>query len=411
MFSCAKYSSLLILFVMYSGSWGQAQTTSASKPATMGVDELLVRGLYRDTRKADTPHERAAWAYARFKLGPTMEVVKAAQEAHEKADLIGTFVLYLCHREGLGVRFRESEQHRLNFEIRRRLLPRKDMSPFESFMLSQTYAADEKGYANPAVQPSPDVERAQLQTAMDAGVAEAFDIDGFDRQMCGDVEVAVQRYEKAAALGLASAMRNLGYCLGEGIGTAKDPRRAYEITRRAAEAGDVQAMINLAHFYLKGAGITRDESKSREWIERSARSGHWVGRIELALARFEGHYGFTKDVQAGLAELRLAAETRPREVFIRLAEWHARGIGLKQDGNLAIQYAEAAFAQGDMTGARILSALYESGMAGVKPNPDLSKYWRIMSNPSHAFAFGIEGSMPEISERLEKLDPWSMPIE
>ncbi len=69
---------------------------------------------------------------------------------------------------------------------------------------------------------------------------------------------------KAAELGLADAMMELGGCYQEGTGVKRDPKLAFTWMERAAEAGSEGARLELGYFYEMGIGTKKDLAKADE---------------------------------------------------------------------------------------------------------------------------------------------------
>lgn len=69
---------------------------------------------------------------------------------------------------------------------------------------------------------------------------------------------------RAAGLGLAEAMMELGVCYQEGTGVKRDPKLAFVWMARAVSAGSEGARLNLAHFYELGVGTKKDLAKAAE---------------------------------------------------------------------------------------------------------------------------------------------------
>ena len=80
---------------------------------------------------------------------------------------------------------------------------------------------------------------------------------------------------------LPYAIAQAGYCLLEGIGTAKDSRRALEYMQRAAEAGEWDGQYNLACMYEEGIGTEKDISKAIFWYKKAADQDHRYAKERL----------------------------------------------------------------------------------------------------------------------------------
>ena len=67
---------------------------------------------------------------------------------------------------------------------------------------------------------------------------------------------------------LAVALR--GYCHWFGIGVAQDIQQAIEWWQRAAALGNADAMFNLGVCFAKGVGVAQDKQQAIEWLQRAA---------------------------------------------------------------------------------------------------------------------------------------------
>ena len=65
----------------------------------------------------------------------------------------------------------------------------------------------------------------------------------------------------------------MGYCLLNGIGTAKNPASAVEWFRRAASQGSVRALNLLADCYRDGVGVPADLSRAEQYYQEAVRKG------------------------------------------------------------------------------------------------------------------------------------------
>ncbi len=101
-------------------------------------------------------------------------------------------------------------------------------------------------------------------------------------------EEARKWFEKAAANGNAAAMRTLGGLYHKGEGVPQDYEKAKEWSERAAAAGDAVAMKNLGYLYYKGEGVPQDYNQAKEWFEKAAAAGNDNAMIELAGMYYQG---------------------------------------------------------------------------------------------------------------------------
>ena len=78
---------------------------------------------------------------------------------------------------------------------------------------------------------------------------------------------------RAAQLGRADAMCDLGWMHTQGIGVPKDEAAAIPWYRRSAELGNAVAMNNLGIMLRDGSGVPQDDSEAVKWFRKGADSG------------------------------------------------------------------------------------------------------------------------------------------
>src|SRR5581483_4871459 len=95
-------------------------------------------------------------------------------------------------------------------------------------------------------------------------------------------------FEKAAAMGMTSAMNSLGVLNACGIGGPKDHLRARALYKQAAELGHTEAMTNYAGALKYGKDGTVDRKLAREWYERASELGNAYAMHKLGDMLYDG---------------------------------------------------------------------------------------------------------------------------
>ena len=75
---------------------------------------------------------------------------------------------------------------------------------------------------------------------------------------------ALASYQRAAAMGDALGLTNLGWCFESGIGVEEDPQQAVVLYAQAAARDYLPALTNLGYCYTYGIGVKKDEAKALE---------------------------------------------------------------------------------------------------------------------------------------------------
>ena len=86
-------------------------------------------------------------------------------------------------------------------------------------------------------------------------------------------ERAYQYFRKAAQMGSAWGVCNLGLCMEQGIGVEADPRQAIWLYEQAAEMGSLAALCNLGVCYQSGIGTVEQPNRAAEVYEKAADYG------------------------------------------------------------------------------------------------------------------------------------------
>lgn len=380
---------------------------------------LITKGEYIKVQKGETPREKAAWAFANYYLKPGRDVAEAARAAHEAKEPLGTFVLLLCQRSGVGLRQDEAVLHKLNFELRTQLEKVKDPTPLEEYMHSRLMEGDEKGVVTTKDPDkslddkfkNQDRRSERLTRSAERGVAQALNEIGEAHQESENWNSAYEFYARAAKSGLAAGLKNQGFMVMEGRGCTKNQEQALKLTQDAAERGDIYAIINVGMFCERGMGREKSSVEARKWIDRAAASGHYDGAFEKGLALLMGNYGYEKNPANGIALLQQAASSGSGTALFRLANWYGRGIGLKLSGSKAVAFAEGAFVQGEEQAAGLLAYAYDKGLDDVKPNKERAVYWQGRMHASLAFAVGLTDDDHPMVKYLKTVDPFKLKVE
>lgn len=89
-----------------------------------------------------------------------------------------------------------------------------------------------------------------------------------------DFQMAMKWYLKAAELGNADAMDNIGALYEEGEGVEIDYVKALTWYKKAAERGSEQAAFYAGKMYYEGLGVTKDLIVARQYFLQAARAGY-----------------------------------------------------------------------------------------------------------------------------------------
>jgi uncharacterized protein len=130
-----------------------------------------------------------------------------------------------------------------------------------------------------------------------------------------------------------------------------------------AEQGSAPAQYNLGMLYNNGIGTVRDPHRAFEWFEKSAASGDPLGSYKVGCyysGQFPGVVPPNQD--KALASTLVAAKAG----YFRAQAEVGNTYSLKNDFQEAIMWWSAAAAQGDVGSLENLSEAYRQGLGGQK---------------------------------------------
>ena len=219
-----------------------------------------------------------------------------------------------------------------------------------------------------------DHDAAALQKAVDGGNVQALNTVGTLRLTevlettpdTLDQDGAVKRmcfgyFKRAADLGDANGLNNLGLCHQNGWGCAKDEAAAFACFSKAAQKGHAEAVNNLGRFHREGICVKKDLAAALRCFRLSAAQGNASGQLNYALALLRGE-GIAADAARGLELLEGLAAAGQAEAMDCLAECYAKGVGgLTSDARKSLYWMfRARAARGDRHAAKWLKENDES---------------------------------------------------
>ena len=122
---------------------------------------------------------------------------------------------------------------------------------------------------------------AELVTRARNGDTDAMSAVGSCFSILGNYSVAYQWYKKAANLGNAEALNNLGVMYNNGEGVKKNYIIAFKFFEKAANLGCATAMLNLFNMYFGGYGVEKNHTKGKYWLEKAANLGNTQAKYKL----------------------------------------------------------------------------------------------------------------------------------
>lgn len=155
-----------------------------------------------------------------------------------------------------------------------------------------------------------------------------------------DYAEALKWFNKAADLGNANAMYNIGLLYHEGNGVVKNPAEAEKWYKKAADRGNVSAMKYFGWYYY-GYGGSRNPAEALKWFKKAANHGDAVAMNTIGLMYVNG-YGVARDYVEAIKWFKKAADLGYAQSMRNLAHFIERGLGVPKNEFEAARWREKA---------------------------------------------------------------------
>jgi uncharacterized protein len=195
------------------------------------------------------------------------------------------------------------------------------------------------------------LQQAYQQGVDDAGVSLA-------QRYYADGELGMKDLPKAFEINSTlankkhpTALNNLGVQYEQGIGTAVDTGRAFELFRESAGFGNPAGMGNTGRMLALGKGVQRDLAAAVTWLNKAIEAGvpwaaMWLGNMYLRPPD-----GSPSDPVLAAQVFRKGALRNYGPAQFALAQLYEDGHGLPRDLPMAYLYYGLANANGERAGA------------------------------------------------------------
>ncbi len=208
---------------------------------------------------------------------------------------------------------------------------------------------------NDAMRQFPDVARFAFQAGRVANAQ-------------GDFLVARRLYEKAASMGNAVSMNNIGALYMGGLGVAKDPVAARQWFEKAVAAGLPYALANIGMLYQDGNGVPKDVAAARKYYEDGIAAGQANAMADLGYLYQTGNGVPQDNAEARRWYEKAAARDNPIAMNA-LGNLYYAGIGVPKDYSEARKWFDKGASLGNAASVNNLGNLYLYGH-GVRQDYD-----------------------------------------
>jgi TPR repeat protein len=203
---------------------------------------------------------------------------------------------------------------------------------------------------------------------------------------------SVPAVREKAEEGVADAQALLGILLLQGLGVARNEKKALEWLEKAGEQGDAVAACYLGWVYSTGRGVDKDRDRAVRWYRKSADKGHpeamnWMG------CAYSNGWGVKKDNEKAAEWLREAADKGYVRAASNLGLMYRNGWGVVKDEKKAVAWFAKAAGKGDSRAAYYLGEAYDLGRGVVQDASKAAEWYEKAGKKGHASAMTALGSM------------------
>ena len=157
-------------------------------------------------------------------------------------------------------------------------------------------------------------------------------------------------YNKYASVQIANMYLN-------GYGVPKDPKKAFEVTKKYAASGNEIQMFNLAGYYLNGTGTNKDVTEAINWYKKAfdnnnIEAAYYLGFIYQTIEDY-------KDITEAINWYSHAAEYNGRAAY-NLAYIYYDGSSIYKNDEKALEYANKALSLGVAEAKKLIDLINET---------------------------------------------------
>ena len=196
---------------------------------------------------------------------------------------------------------------------------------------------------------------------------------GWEAESAGDIELAFELWEKAAAQGDADSAYALGYRYQIGTYGEVDYAKAMEYFKIAAEQNLPRGQYAVGLMYRKGQGVQQDNAAALEWYLKAAALGHGTAMNNIGLIyKEQGDYAaamewYLKAYASGYDGMDGAPCTN-------IGQLYHNGQGVEQDYEKAMEWYLLGAQAGSAVSARNIGLMYYHA-EGVEKDYAMAAQW------------------------------------
>ncbi|MDQ8202417.1 hypothetical protein [Pelagicoccus sp. SDUM812003] len=341
--ACARLANLYYLGLGTSQDHAAARELyeSAYRRSSLACFNLAVmlaqgQGGPADPERAEKLCEQAAndsWYPAIYHKGKLEKAqiysAKAALElVKEKADQVDPDALYCLGRRtlfGFGVE--------RNYTVAKNMIQRAaDLGNVQARFFYGVYIANDTRLLWEATE-----EDKAIQAAADSGYPPAIHYQGKKAESSSRYNLALERYQQAAALEHLPAINKLGEFYRDGHAVPVDYAQAVSYFRQAAEQEDAIGTLNLGMAYEFGLGVESDPAEAYRLYQKADEYGSLYASYCIGNVLASGKLGQAAWEEA-IPYWEEAGDNKVSDALLQIGDCYREGKGVEKNLTLAMAY-------------------------------------------------------------------------
>jgi TPR repeat protein len=191
----------------------------------------------------------------------------------------------------------------------------------------------------------------------------------------GDLDKAVDFFERAYQMGHVRAGQVLGRMYFLGAGIDRDREKAVELYRKAAERGDAYALHSLGMAEIKGEGTPQNEKSGLEKLLQSVEAGHTFSYNAIGGFYLNGeHVG--ESVDRAVYYYNRSAAREDIYGYLNMGTLYRDGKGVPQDYEAALGWFKKAHDGGHPAAGTSIGLMYFNGNGVEKNDAEATRWFR-----------------------------------
>jgi TPR repeat protein len=221
-----------------------------------------------------------------------------------------------------------------------------------------------------------------------------------------DIAKAARWYKQGADANDPRSLTFLAALYEKGRGVDKDLEKAASLYRKAAELKYPPAMVNLGVFYENGTGVDRNYGEAKSWYEKAAAAGNTTAMFYIG-ALYDKGKGVPIDYEQAMTWYKKAADGKNAAAMNAIGNLYDTP-GYKTDPAQAMTWYRKAADAGFAPAMCNVGAMYDNGKGVPLDHAEAFKWFQKAANLNNGMAMFNLGILFETGRGVEKDVPQAL---